>query len=218
MKKITFILLFFTFIFIALTVFIEQSDGALRIDRVIHDSVSTVHTQLYTKTLLFITHFGASSLVIFLSGILVIIFWKYKQLHLAVILIVSVGGGEILVTIIKHLVTRSRPPVADMLTAASGYAFPSGHSFVAVSFYGLLIYFLYSYLKNKLVRYLILCAGLALILFIGFSRIYLGVHWFTDVLGSYLLGLCWLIGSIAFSEKYQKNIKNSCSLFLKKGE
>ena len=97
---------------------------------------------------------------------------------------------------LKELATRARPDAALALVDESGYSFPSGHAAFAVAFYGALIYLLSywgAFPRRPLMRWAIQGALFLLILVIGGSRVYLGVHWPSDVLGGYLFGgLCLL--------------------------
>lgn len=201
--KIIFLIFFSAFIFLLFAV--VYSGGKITIDQQIYLYTKNFHQPVLTEIMLFATLIGSSSCVIFLLALLAVIFWKYKKINFVFILILSAGGGEVLVAGIKHLVTRARPPVSGFLTLADGYSFPSGHSFVAISFYGLLAYLLISNLKNKSKKVAVFCLSLFLILSIGFSRIYLGVHWLTDVLGSYALGLSWLVIVISFWKYFKKH-------------
>ena len=72
------------------------------------------------------------------------------------------------------------------------HGFPSAHAFVALVFYGLVVYMLLDTLKNLEKRFYLVVGGSLLTLLIGFSRLYLGVHWFSDVLGGYALAAAWL--------------------------
>lgn len=104
-------------------------------------------------------------------------------------------------TLIKVLVQRPRPVAGiDGIIIhgeASGYSFPSGHVLNYVVFGGFLIYLAHTLLRSRLVRNAILAVLMALIILVGPSRIYLGQHWFTDILGSYLLGTTILIAILA---------------------
>lgn len=115
-----------------------------------------------------------------------------RRWHYMLALIASVGGGEIFVWLTKHLFSRPRPPFLNHLTPETGFSFPSGHSFVALSFYGLLVYFLLRSTKNNFLRMAAVAAGVFVVLAVGFSRIYLGAHWPSDVLASYAVGAVWL--------------------------
>lgn len=108
--------------------------------------------------------------------------------------------------VIKHLVLRPRPDVALHLVNQGGYSFPSGHSITSVIFYGVLAIILgqmiYSPTKKK-VFYALICI---LVFLIGFSRIYVGVHWPSDVIAGFSLGLSYII---FFRYFYFKKLKSS---------
>lgn len=100
----------------------------------------------------------------------------------------------------KTVFRRARPDVLR-LVQASGYSFPSGHSMISAAFYGLLIYLCVVFIKPPWSR--IVSAVLALlILAIGVSRIYLGVHYASDVVGGFLAGISWLAMFILFLRRY----------------
>jgi membrane protein DedA with SNARE-associated domain/membrane-associated phospholipid phosphatase len=109
----------------------------------------------------------------------------------ALMLTIVVGGTGALVDAIKLLTTRTRPDIADLLTAAPGYAFPSGHSAQAVATFGLLAYLLAGRLHRWGHRVTVWTAAILIIILVGFSRLYLGAHWLTDVLGGFALGTAW---------------------------
>ena len=109
--------------------------------------------------------------------------------------------GVILNNIIKLIVKRPRPTNTLVLTTEKSYSFPSGHSMSSMIFYGLLIYYIANTIKNKKIKILLISLLTAIILLIGLSRIYLGVHYATDVTGGYLIGLLYLITFIKISNK-----------------
>lgn len=93
--------------------------------------------------------------------------------------------------LLKTLIQRPRPE-GYRLVAESGFSFPSGHSMVAMAFYGLLIWMVWSYEKDALVRRLgVIGFGLVIVL-VGLSRIYLGVHYASDVLAGFCASIAWL--------------------------
>ena len=97
----------------------------------------------------------------------------------------------VLNVILKEIVQRPRPEGIN-LVVESGFSFPSGHSMVAMAFFGLLVWLVWHYEKNRTMRWLC-CAGFSLvILCIGISRIYLGVHYASDVLAGFCVSLAWL--------------------------
>ena len=98
--------------------------------------------------------------------------------------------------LLKQLFRRKRP-LSPLLKVAKGLSFPSGHAIMAVTFYGLMIYILQHTITIDWLRWLMTILCVALILLIGFSRVYLRVHYASDVAAGFIIGLLWLIISLA---------------------
>ena len=122
---------------------------------------------------------------------------------LGIFLAVTCIGGGIVDTIVKVAVGRPRPEVDEPIVEAFGKSFPSGHSMQAVVCYGALLLVILPLLNGR-VRTLAICGYVALFLAIGFSRLSLGVHFISDVLGGYVLGAAWLAGSVAVFEIWRE--------------
>lgn len=108
---------------------------------------------------------------------------------------ISVGGSFLTGVVGKYLWHRPRPLEMAVYLEKS-WSFPSGHAILAVSLYGFLIYFFWKYFKSWGIKAGVLFFGLLIIILIGFSRLYLGVHYLSDVLAGYMIGLFWLMVSI----------------------
>ena len=93
---------------------------------------------------------------------------------------------------VKNIVCRPRPDELRLIEE-SGYSFPSGHSAVSLAFYGYIIYLIFKYCKNKFLKTILISFLTMMILSIGMSRIYLGVHYVTDVIGGYCFSLAYLV-------------------------
>ena len=106
----------------------------------------------------------------------------------------------ILNQVLKRILQRPRPTEFRIIEE-TGYSFPSGHSMVSMAFYGYLIYLIYKYIKNKYVKCISIVLLSILICSIGISRIYLGVHYTSDVLGGFLISVSYLIIYIMFTNK-----------------
>ncbi|HCF65494.1 MAG TPA: phosphoesterase [Clostridiales bacterium] len=145
----------------------------------------------------FITNFGGA---IFLSiaTIALLLLIKNKKIGL------SIFSNIVIITILNQLLKRilRRPrPTEFRIVEETGYSFPSGHSMVSMAFYGYLIYLIYRYIKNKYIKWSLIVLLSILICLIGISRIYLGVHYTSDVLGGFLLSISYLVVYISLIKK-----------------
>lgn len=122
---------------------------------------------------------------------------------------IPVSAAAILASLIQKALKisfhRARPDLALHLISQGGYSFPSGHSFSVLIFYGMLIYLCRKHVKNKAAANTVTVILVCLIAAIGFSRIYLGVHFPTDVLGGWSMGLCVLMILISGYEFLRRN-------------
>ncbi len=116
-----------------------------------------------------------------------IYFIRHKSYTFAIVTVFSLGTGYLSTFIIKNLVMRLRPENAFILQ--SGYSFPSGHAVAATIFFTLLIYFIVIKIKSLVLREVLIVICVILSLLVSFSRVYLGVHWMSDVFAGIGLGL-----------------------------
>ena len=98
---------------------------------------------------------------------------------------------------LKHFFHRPRPEV-PLIFKAEGLSFPSGHALFSVTFYGLLVYIIYHSVENKTVKWILIIFLLLLMPVIGFSRVYLRVHYASDVIAGFCVGFIWLVLTIWF--------------------
>jgi undecaprenyl-diphosphatase len=117
-------------------------------------------------------------------------------------LFLSVMAGSLFISLLKIAVQRPRPPVADALLQEQTFSFPSGHSFIGFTFYGIILYFLFKALPQGFLRFILTVLGGCIILLVGFSRMFIGVHWPSDVLAGYASGAAWLTVHITALETY----------------
>ena len=142
--------------------------------------------------MLIITALGYYWVVLPLLAVAVAFFYRRGWRLSAILLLVSTGGSAVLTTVLKSVFERARPELFDSGYQASFYSFPSGHATVAVGFYGMLTLVL-AYRLRGIARWVLVIFGILVVLVIGFSRLYLGVHYPTDVLAGYLAALLWLV-------------------------
>ena len=109
------------------------------------------------------------------------------------IMVIAFLANPLLELLLKNLVGRSRP-MASQLVATNGLSFPSGHVLATVGFYGVLAAVIWSSADRRSIQIGAYAAATVIIALVGFSRVYLGVHWFTDVVGATLLGIAFVLG------------------------
>ena len=145
----------------------------------------------------FITNFGGA---IFLSIATVMLFLFIKNKKIGLSIISNIVIIAVLNQLLKRILQRPRP-TEFRIVEETGYSFPSGHSMVSMAFYGYLIYLIYRYIKNNYVKWTLITILSILICLIGISRIYLGVHYTSDVLGGFLLSISYLVIYISSIKK-----------------
>ena len=145
-----------------------------------------------------ITNLGSAVFLIALTIILIIVI-KNKKIGLSIFL--NMSFVTILNQLLKRILQRPRPNEFRIIEE-TGYSFPSGHSMVSMAFYGYLIYLIYKYVKNKYIKWGLITLLSILIVSIGTSRIYLGVHYTSDVLGGFCISISYLVIYISAVNKF----------------
>lgn len=187
----------FLLLIVILTLFNIYQNEILNIDNYFYNLINIIRGNTLTNIMLIITKLGGKSFLIILTIFLIIII-KDKRTS------ISITSSLILVTIIsqtiKLIVQRGRP--IDMLIEETGYSFPSGHTMVSMAFYGLLIYFVKISKLSIMIKRIVVILLLMLIILISFSRIYLSVHYISDVIGGICLASIYLIIVIPIINNY----------------
>jgi len=142
--------------------------------------------------MLFLTYLGNWQIVAAGACLFGVYLALTRQRRGILALLISILGGELLVWLGKTGFVRPRPDLVNALIPAQGLSFPSGQAFVAISFYGFVSWFVIERTKTKVAKVSIVVLATVLVLAIGFSRIYLGVRWPSDVLAGQLRPRCSL--------------------------
>jgi len=174
---------------------------AARLDGSLADRMNRAVDQhpVLLRTFELISHLGKPLTLGVLVSVASIFVWRRGQRRLAVYLVVTVVGGGLVDSAVKILVDRPRPVVDHPVITAWGKSFPSGHAMSSTVTYGALLLTFLPVLAGRR-RVAAVAAAAALVLAIGCSRLILGVHFLTDVVGGYVLGLAWLLGATAAFE------------------
>lgn len=194
-----------------LAIFSGWMFGALAEDVLTHDSMTlydagisrwilSLATEDGSQFFYLITLLGSSWFIAIASLLMSVwLVWRKQWLQVATF-ILSVGGGILLNVLLKNIFLRPRPDFPNAFYHESGYSFPSGHAMLSMLFYGMTAYLIASQGPSWRTQIRLGITALTLSFLIGFSRIFLGVHYLTDVLGGWAAGFVWLATCIGLLE------------------
>ena len=164
------------------------------LDSRIQSIMSSILTPTVTEYMVFITNIGGTrGTVIGVLAVGLPLLFTRRWWSLFGLVFATAGGG-ILIWGLKLFFARARP--VETVIHAGGYAFPSGHAFAAMVFFGYLIHLAFRHSRLHGLQILVTLLGSAMIFLVGSSRVYLNVHWLTDVVGGWIAGFAWLLISI----------------------
>lgn len=170
----------------------ELAEGDTRLDAQFANWIHGRATSGWTTFFENVTRLGNVStllVVVFLAGV---VLWRTRRIADLQLLVLSGVGAEIITTGLKLGFQRERPFFADPLATEATYSFPSGHASVSLAVYGTLGYIAARHLATRARQVGALVAAVALVALIGFSRLYLGVHYLSDVVAGYSVGIAWV--------------------------
>jgi undecaprenyl-diphosphatase len=165
--------------------------------------VAEHRTPALEPVMLEITFLGTGTVVIALVAVSGMFLWLSNHKYSAILLLVSTIGGIVLNNLLKVGFGRPRPQIIDWGTHVVSWSFPSGHAMSAAVVYGTVAYLAARLQRRQLHRVITLSAAILLILLIAASRVYLGVHYPSDVLAGIMIGLAWAAFCMALLEVIQ---------------
>lgn len=196
MKRSTLLILFLiNFIGFCMTAFFVVTTKDLYIDKSLISLLQRFESNATTKLMIFFTEVGSFNgiIIIYMISVLLLLYFRDKKSILLLTLMII--STPIVNSLLKQLFTRERPNV-NQLIDISGYSFPSGHTMHAVSIFGMLIYIISRSNVSNVLKITCSMLFILIILFIAISRIYLGVHYPSDVIGGAFVSICLIIVSI----------------------
>jgi len=193
------------FIFITISYFVITWD-TLVFDTVIRQYIYGIRSESLTLFFTSVTYLGNPNTITLLCCLFLLV--PRVRMSFGIPLSAAAIVASLIQRALKVSFHRARPDLTLHLINQGGYSFPSGHSFSVLIFYGMIIFLCRQNLKDRKAVNLITFMLSCLIILIGFSRIYLGVHYPTDVLGGWSLGLCVLMAFISVHEFYSGKRKN----------
>ena len=200
-------------LFSVLILYIIALFGGLLEDLMTHDSIveidhhiavwsATIRTDFFNNFFWAITQLGRIWVIGFLVAFFSLFLWFSHRRYYLLGLYVSILGSEVLTIVGKYAFARERPSGSFYYEAF--YSFPSGHATSAVAFFGFVVYTFFQETSNFRSKLNLFFIALTVIILIGMSRVYFGVHYVSDVWAGYLVGAMWMIIGVALSE-YQRS-------------
>jgi membrane-associated phospholipid phosphatase len=176
---------------IVLTDEVVHHDALAGLDGTWRDWVLDQRTPVLTDVMIGASRFGSTpSLLAMAAAVAAWLAWRRRRA--VSVLLLAATAGMFLGPLLKVVVGRRRPVTTDHLMLVDSWSYPSGHALNSMVVLGMLTVLAVRALTGALARATVLVAGVALVGAIGFSRVYLGVHWPSDVLAGWLIGLLWL--------------------------
>lgn len=193
----------FFILFLALLLSVHWQGHLTKLNKPVFYALQSFHNARMMKFAVLITMFG-NKIIIYCTSLLIAgyLFWK-KNTRAAVHLLAAIISASVIVLLCKHFIHSPRP--VGLAVPLHNYSFPSGHSTLSIIFYILAGYFITA--RHPKLRSPILSACTTIVFFIGLSRLYLGAHWFTDVIGAWCLGAgIILITAVSYRRERESNI------------
>jgi len=188
------------------------SDPIIAADIRIANIFFLFRTDVLTNIFTWVTLLGKNQVILVFIFISVAILWLWNKKYYILPLFIAVIGSEAFTYLGKLAFHRPRPEMA--VYTEHSFSFPSGHATVAVAFYGFLAYLFMHSARSWNRKVNIFFIAILLIIAIGFSRVYLGVHYVSDVWSGYLVGAMWLIIAVSFSEWLVHNRRGARSMLV----
>ncbi|HEY2493430.1 MAG TPA: phosphatase PAP2 family protein [Paenibacillus sp.] len=154
-----------------------------------------------TPIMKFFTFIGSGLPITIITIMIMVVLYAVLKFRWELLFFVGVVVGSALLNVVLKLIFHRARPTLHRIVEANGYSFPSGHSMAAFTLYGILCFLLWKHARVALTRTLLIVIGSIMIAAIGVSRIYLGVHYPSDVVGGYLASGTWLAVSIGIYQR-----------------
>ncbi|HHH53810.1 MAG TPA: phosphatase PAP2 family protein [Bacteroidetes bacterium] len=206
--------IFALFFFAKMLEDVVNHDMITQIDVWVNHQMTLWWNPTLNQIMIFITNIISPLVLLSITGILFVYLWYKKQHYRAILLGFSLASGLASFELIKLIIRRARPENA--LIHVAEYSFPSGHSTMAIIFFSMLIFTLKDGIKNRILKSIFIAFNIILFLTIAFSRVYLDVHWLSDVLGGLSLGLFWTTFYILILKMYKEYYKTGNAKWLEK--
>ena len=172
---------------------VASGEPIVSLDGVVGGWLHAHASEFATALLSAVTQLGGPHALLAVALVAALALLIRRRVAHAMLVGAALAGGLGLNLALKAAFERPRPSFSHPLATAVGFSFPSGHAMVSLTVYGALAFVISATVSSRRERMVVLASGLALVLAIGFSRVYLGVHYLSDVLAAYSAGFAWLV-------------------------
>lgn len=171
----------------------EVSEGEFKsFDEAVRGSVHSVATPFLTQLMIIVSFLGSPKVMVGLGFVTLIVLAYFKQRRASILFLITMAGEIALDVFLKALYARARPEPFFDYTLPASFSFPSGHALGSFCFFGILAWLVIERVNSRFISAFVALAASTWVLLIGISRIYLGVHYPTDVIAGYLAAAIWL--------------------------
>ncbi|GAA0361310.1 phosphatase PAP2 family protein [Bacillus horti] len=186
------------------TSFLIRMEHVVQFDLSVLSAISKLVNPLLTSIMLFFSFIGNPSSVVVLTILIMFFLYVILRHRRELILLATVMLGTSILNILLKLIFQRVRPEINILIEQTGYSFPSGHSMGAFSLYAILTFILWRHVPSKLGRFFLILFSTCMIITIGISRLYLGVHYPSDVIGAYFISGFWVFLAIWFFQSWEE--------------
>jgi membrane-associated phospholipid phosphatase len=187
---------------------LHEAEGLVALDNAVNDGLGPWRIEPFTDIMLWLTQWGNGAGYTIVGLVASLLWWNYRREYLILPFWITVLGAQITTWTAKYWIARQRPTPLELLVEHSP-SFPSGHASASISVYGFLAYSIWRTVEHSpRGRFEVVFWGAVAIVLIGFSRIFLGVHYLSDVASGYILGGFWLVVGVTITEWHAEHHRN----------
>ncbi|MEO6406570.1 MAG: phosphatase PAP2 family protein [Ferruginibacter sp.] len=184
-------------------------DNSYVFDKAVFAGIAPWYNSFNTSLMQGITFFGSQYFLLPANILLILIVFFKEKNKWNWIKVAAIGISSTAVMFLLKLILQRQRPEVPLIVKAHGYSFPSGHTFTSLCFFGMLIYIVYKKIQQPFIKWLLIALMIMLVLLIGFSRIYLKLHYASDVIAGLCLGTIWLLLAKWLLFKTEKKIEST---------
>ena len=168
-------------------------DKNFSFDENVFTMIKPWESPLHTSIMLVITFIGSQNFLLPANLLLIAYYLYFRKNKSRAYKIATISITSVVVMFSMKFFLQRERPLVPLIAKVHGYSFPSGHTFTSVTFYGIIAYLIFRNVKSTILKWTLIVACIVLVLLVGYSRVYLRLHYASDVIAAFCLGLIWLL-------------------------